>query len=68
VLVLIVGALEKVMGNCFRDESTAVRADWRYGAAYAKEVLVERRVGCTKLCWYGGLTMVKTVNQFEIAV
>jgi len=50
VLVLIVGALEKVMGNCFGDESAAVRADWHYRAVYAKEVLVERGVGCTKLC------------------
>jgi len=49
-LVLIVGALEKVMGNSFGDKSAAVRADWRYGVAYAKEVLVERGVGCTKLC------------------
>ena len=26
VLVLIVGALEKVMGNCFGDESTAIKS------------------------------------------
>jgi len=49
-LVLIVGALEEVMGNCLRDDSTTVRADWRFGAAYTKEVLIEWGVGCTKLC------------------
>jgi len=49
-LILIVGTLEEVMGNCLGDDSTAVRADQHFGAAYTKEVLIEWGVGCTKLC------------------
>ena len=48
-LILIVGALKDVVGNCLGGDSTAMGTDGRFGAAYTKEVLIEWRVGCTKL-------------------
>jgi hypothetical protein len=61
-LILIVGALEDVMDNCLRNDSTAMGAGGHFGAAYTKEVLIEWGVGCTKLRKYGGLPAVEVIN------
>jgi len=50
MFILMVGALEKVMGNRLRGDTSAVWAYWRFRAADMEEMLVEWRIACIKLC------------------
>jgi len=50
IFILIVGALEKVMDNCLRDDPSAVWAYWHFGVADAEKMLVEWGMACSKLC------------------
>jgi hypothetical protein len=48
--ILVMGALKEVVSDRLGGDAPAVRADWRFRAAYMKEVLVKWGMTGTKLC------------------
>ena len=65
---LVVGTLEKIVGDRLGGDPTAVLAHWCFGAMDAEEVLVKGRVAGTELREDGRLVAVKAVNKLEVGI
>ena len=66
--ILVVGTLEKIVGDCFRSDPMTVLAHQCFGAMDMEEVLVKGGVTGMELCEDGRLVVVKAVNKLEIGI